>query len=62
MIRLIIKRKILDRHSDLASESFETIDCECPELEAVLQRGGAGMNSYDYSQLVGVEVITKEKP
>jgi hypothetical protein len=62
MIRFVIRRKILDRHSGLESERLETIDCECPELQSALMRGGYGMNEYDYSQLVGVELLQDPTP
>jgi len=56
VIRFIIKRKVLDRHSECESERFETLDVDVPELEAVLLRGGTGMNEHDISHLVGVEI------
>lgn len=57
MIRFVIRRKMLDRHSGLASEGLETVDAECPELERVLMGGGTDMNAYDYRELAGAEVL-----
>lgn len=57
MIRFVIRRKMLDRGSSLASEGLETVDAECPELERVLLGGGTGMDSYDYREIVGAEVL-----
>ncbi len=57
MIRFVIRRKLLDRHSGLASEWLETVDCECLELERVLMGGGTDMNAYDYRELAGAEVL-----
>lgn len=57
MLRFVIRRKMLDRGSSLASEGLETVDAECPELERVLRGGGTGMDSYDYREIVGAEVL-----
>ena len=57
MIRFVIRRKMLDRNSGLASEGLETVDCECPELERVLMGGGTGQEQYDYRELAGAEVL-----
>ena len=57
MLRFIIKRQISDRYSELKSEHLETILVECKELEDILLRGGVGMNEYDHSSLVGVELV-----
>ena len=62
MLRFVIRRKVLDRHSGLESDQLETLDCECLELQSALMRGGYGMNEYDYSQLVGVEVLPDAVP
>lgn len=59
MLRFVIRRKMLDRGSGLASEGLETVDAECPELERVLLGGGTGMDCYDYRELAGVEVLPK---
>jgi hypothetical protein len=57
MLRFVIRRKMLDRGSSLASEGLETVDAECPELERVLLGGGTGMDSYDHREIVGAEVL-----
>lgn len=56
MLRFILKRTVSDRHSGLQSEHFETVDIDVPELQALLLRGGSGMDEYDFTQLVGVEI------
>ena len=56
MLRLILKRKLSVRHSGLQSEHFETVDIGVPELQALLLRGGSGMEEYDFTHLVGVEI------
>lgn len=61
MIRFVIRREVLDRHSGLESERLETLDCKCPELQIALMRGGYGMNEYDHSSLVGVELLPDEE-
>lgn len=57
MLRFILKREINDRYSELKSEYLETILIKCEELENMLIRGGKGMNEYDYTSLVGVEIV-----
>ena len=61
MIRFVIRRKMLDRGSSLASEGLETVDAECPELERVLMGGGTDMDAYDYRELAGAEVLPPSK-
>ena len=46
-----------DRHSELESTHFETMDCECPNLESLLTSGGTGMNEHDWRELIGVELL-----
>lgn len=41
---------------------LETLDVNCPELEAVLRGGGQGPDEYDYRQVAGVEVLPEPKP
>ena len=61
MLRFVIHRKMLCRGSSLASEGMETVDAECPELERALQGGGTGIDSYDYLELAGVEVLPDKR-
>jgi hypothetical protein len=57
MLRFIIRRQMHDRYSGLTTDGLETIDCECPELEAVLRGGGSGQEEYDHRSVAGVEVL-----
>lgn len=60
MIRIIIRRRMLSRMSTLATNELETLDVDCPELEAVLTGGGQGPDQYDYREVAWVEVLPKE--
>ncbi len=59
MIRFIIKRRSLDQHIDLKTEDFYTVDCDVPELEAALSRGGHGTYGFEVHDLIGVEILSK---
>jgi hypothetical protein len=61
MVRFILKRVIKDNASGLESEHFETLDANVPELENRLLWGGCGEQSYDYTKLIGVEVLPEQK-
>jgi hypothetical protein len=61
MLRFIVKRRTYQGMCrDSVFTSFETVDCQVPELEAVLLRGGWGggpdNENFDQSELVNVEV------
>jgi hypothetical protein len=56
VLRFIVQRKIA-HHNGLQTENLETLDADCPALENILRRGGLGESSYDYSELLGVEVM-----
>ena len=62
MIRFVIRRKMLDRGSGLASEGLETIDCDVPELQRILMGGGTDQDAYDYRELAGAEVLPADTP
>lgn len=55
MIRFIIKR-VVAGEGEPPFTSYETFDVAVPELEQALRRGGHGAG-YDYSELVGAEVL-----
>lgn len=62
MIRFIIKRHT-DNARTVGTSTFETLDVECPELEAALLGGGHDYaGSYDLRELVGVEILPKGTP
>lgn len=56
MVRFIIKyqSRVLD---EPPAEALYTLDCDCPQLELQLQRGGRSETSYERNTLVGAEVI-----
>lgn len=56
MIRFILRTETLDSCNGLKTSQLWTIDCECPELEAALSRGGSGESGYEYVSMVGAEV------
>ncbi len=63
MLRFIITRETYDG-IECHDSALETLDCEAPELEKVLTRGGYGGgpngDSFDHSKLIGVEVLKKD--
>ena len=61
MIRFILKRKYRDDKSLLNADHFETLDCEVPELEKLLNRGGTSEYGYDITDLIGAEVLPPKK-
>jgi hypothetical protein len=61
MLRFILKRRIKDNVSTLEYENFYTLDVDCPELERHLLRGGCGEDMYDYTDLIGVEILETEQ-
>jgi len=62
MLRFVIRRRELDRGTGLATESLETVDAECQELESVLRGGGLDRNgAYDYREVAGVEVLPDKR-
>lgn len=57
MLRFIVRRSFRDLHCGVETETFHTIDAECPALEAVLSQGGYGEAGYDHHSLIGVEIM-----
>ena len=58
MIRFILKRRFVDTHIDMGEiETFLTVDADVPELEALLSSGGHGNGGFDFTGLVGCEVL-----
>lgn len=57
MLRFILKRKFSDRHSGCEGEDLMTMDLQINALEIVLRSGGFGMDEYERTELVGVEII-----
>ena len=60
MIRFIIKRKHKCQYSGAQQMTYETLDCQVPDLEGALLGGGYGENGYDIRDLEGAEVIPEE--
>lgn len=61
MIRFILRVETLDSCNGLRVDQLFTIDCDCPELESQLSRGGSGESGYEYRSLVGAEVRPNEE-
>ena len=64
MLRFIIKRQRYDGSClNALFTTFETVDCEAPELERILRSGGCGGgpdgDAFDRPELVNVEVLAK---
>jgi hypothetical protein len=58
MIRFVIRRKMMYRGTGLQTENLETVDCNAPELERVLQGGGHDDHgAYDYREVIGTEIL-----
>jgi hypothetical protein len=54
VIRFIVEQRC--SVNGLETRAFKTIDFHVPELENLLIKGGLGEDSYEYWQLVGVEI------
>lgn len=61
MIRFILKRSTLDSCSGLKIETLFTIDGDLEKVEWALCRGGSGESGYEYTNLVGVELIPSQE-
>ena len=57
MIRFILRHSVRDEYSGAHFEHFYTVDCDVPDLEAALDRGGYGESGCDIHQLIGCELI-----
>jgi hypothetical protein len=55
-LRAIISHRMRDPVSLADWETFETLDFDCPALEAILTRGGLSDGAYDISTIHGIEV------
>lgn len=66
MLRFVLKRTvgIVNVACGQVSSGLETLDAECPELEAMLRRGGFGPDGLDQTELLGVAAVLKveERP
>lgn len=59
MIRFILK-KVHGSCDYKAREDLYTLDLEVVELETILRKGGHDQHSFEYHQLVGVELLEIE--
>jgi len=57
MIRFIFLNKFRCPQTGLETESFHTVDLDVPEIEKRLSGGGSGESGYDYTRLMGVELL-----
>lgn len=56
MLIALLKRQLKLPPSGPASVTHETVAFQCPRLERLLRRGGHGEDSYDVTELAGIEV------
>ena len=61
MLRFILKTKFHDAYSGVTHSSLQTIDVDVPSLESALDRGGYGEQGYDFTELIGVEILPPHK-
>jgi hypothetical protein len=62
VIRFVLRRKHkADPDPGCGTVALETLDVECPELEAALTRGGVSQYSYDITELVGAEILPVDR-
>ena len=57
MIRLIIKKRLVDLNLGRDEESYVTIDVDLPEVEELLGKGCVGETGLDSNTFVGLEVL-----
>lgn len=57
MLRFILKTSFRNGLNGQEGESFETLDIDVPQLQAALSKGGFSEDSYEATQLVGVEML-----
>lgn len=63
MIRFILRHENCCAHTDMRTSNLFTVDIDVPELEALVNRGGHGPSGFDYTHLVGIEVLpTRSTP
>jgi len=58
MLRFIVKRHEMVFDAGIDRTDYCTLDIDCEELEAILQRGGKGPGGFESWSLVGVEIIS----
>jgi len=61
VIRFIIRRHLRDGWTGLATTGYETFDVDVPDLQYALMGGSSEDGSYDWRELVGVEVLPDSK-
>ena len=57
MIRFILIRRWKDQNTGLETNTPYTLDVDLPLLERLLQGGGISETGYDYTELLGAEVL-----
>lgn len=61
MLRIIFKTVY---HNDTIAEhreSFKTLDIDIPAIENILNSGGHGNVGYEFTDIIGVEIISENK-
>lgn len=60
MIRLILKRHTKERFHQVETIAYETLDADIPQLEERLNSGGRDEDAYDFTTLIGAEVLKND--
>ena len=60
MLRFVIRRKY-QHESGANGQLLQTIDAQVPELEALLTNGSLAAETYDITELVGVEILPSDR-
>ena len=61
MIRFILIKEAGDENIGYRGHDYYTIDCEVPELEQALVRGGKSESAYETHSLIACEVLHNDK-
>ena len=63
MLRFILKRSLKNVYEGAILTHHTTLDVDCPELEQKLASGGTGLDRFDITSVLDVEILpTPETP
>ncbi|QDP50383.1 MAG: hypothetical protein Tp178MES00d2C33159851_173 [Prokaryotic dsDNA virus sp.] len=57
MLRFILRTEVKDPYNGARTTEFRTIDFYAPELASALSAGGRTEDGYEFTELVGVEIL-----